>query len=277
MALTINTNINALNAQTNLSRTQAGLSQAINRLSSGLRVNTAKDDAAGLAIAKSIEMDVRALRQGERNANDGVSLLQTAQSGLLEVSSLLTRMRELAVQSANGTLGTSERTNLEAEYGQLLSEVDRIANSTTFNGVSLINGTGPTANSIQVGADAGGNNVITFSLSAIDANAGAIGISGTTIGDAGAASAAITALDGAMSDLTTDLATLGANESRLTSAISNNRSRADNLEAAKSRIVDADFAAETSNLSKFNILQQAGVSVLAQANAIPQSVLSLLG
>jgi flagellin len=277
MALTINTNINALNAQTNLSRTQAGLSQAINRLSSGLRVNTAKDDAAGLAIAKSIEMDVRALRQGERNANDGVSLLQTAQSGLLEVSSLLTRMRELAVQSANGTLGTSERANLNAEYGQLLSEVDRIANSTTFNGVQLINGSGPATNSIQVGPDAGGNNVISFDLSAIDANASSLTINGTAVATVTNANSAISALDTAIGNLTTDLATLGANESRLTSAISNNRSRADNLEAAKSRIVDADFAAETSNLSKFNILQQAGVSVLAQANAIPQSVLSLLG
>lgn len=262
----INTNLASLNAQRNLNTSQTALSVSLQRLSSGLRVNSAKDDAAGLAISERMNAQVRGMTVAIRNASDGVSLAQTAEGALGTIGEALQRMRELAVQSANGTNGAGDRANLNAEYQQLSSEITRIASSTKFNGLAIIDADAG-AQVFQVGANVG--DTLTVTTVAVTTVAGDL----LSVANA---NTAITAIDTKLDSVNTDRATYGAAQSRFGYAISNLQSAHENQSAARSRIVDADFAAETAALTRGQILQQAGVAVLAQANALPNNVLALL-
>ena len=268
MALSVNTNVMSLAAQRNLSRNTNGLQTSIERLSSGLRVNSAKDDAAGLAIATRIDAQVRGLNVAVRNAGDAISLSQTAEGGLAEITNMLQRMRELAVQSANATNSASDRANLDAEYQQLNTEITRQVGATTFNGVAIIGG-GAGAQVFQVGANA--TDVITVTTADMAAAA-----AGGDITSAANATTALGTVDTAMDLVTTNRALYGATQNRFQSVINNLTVASENQAAARGRIMDADFAMETANLTRLQILQQAGTAMVAQANQIPQSVLSLL-
>jgi len=275
MPQTINTNLNSLNAQRNLASSQGSLSVAMQRLSSGLRVNSAKDDAAGLAIAERMNSQVRGMNVAARNANDGISLSQTAEGALGKIGDAMQRMRELAVQSANGTNNAQDRDNLQAEFQQLNDEVARIVSGTRFNGTVLFDGTQGTF-SFQVGAGTDATDTLTINsvdLTATVAAVGALNISGV---DSTGALAAITALDVGIIDVTTARASFGAAQNRFDSVIGSLTVFAENLAAARGRIMDADFAAETAALSRAQILQQAGNAMVAQANQLPQQVLTLL-
>ncbi len=266
MAMTINTNVNSLNAQRNLTGSQMSLSTSMQRLSSGLRVNSAKDDAAGLAIADRMNAQIKGTNVAIRNANDGISLAQTAEGALATVTDALQRMRELAVQAQNGSNGSSDRANLDTEYQALSAEITRIATQTKFNGNAVI-GAGAGAQVFQVGANNG--DTLTITTTAVTTVAGGL----TT---AAAASTAVAALDTALDGITTNRASYGAAISRFGFAISNLAITGENQSAARGRIMDADFASETANLSRSQILQQAGTAMVAQANQLPQQVLSLL-
>jgi flagellin len=266
MSLTINTNLASLNAQRNTSTSQNALSTAMQRLSSGLRVNSAKDDAAGLAIGQRMDAQARGMNVAARNANDGISLAQTADGALATVSDALQRMRELAVQAANGSNGTTDRANLDTEYQQLSQQITDIAAQTKFNGSAIIGG-GAGAQTFQVGANVG--DTLTVTTNAVTTVAGGL----TT---AAAANTAITAIDAKMDAINTDRATYGATMNRLSFTSSNLQIASENQTAARSRIMDADFASETANLSRANILQQAGNAMVAQANQLPQQVMTLL-
>ncbi len=273
MALTINTNIASLNAQRNLGSSQSMLNTSLQRLSSGLRVNSAKDDAAGLAISDRMTSQIRGLNQAARNANDGISMAQTAEGALQEVTNILQRMRELAVQSSNGTNSSDDRASLNAEVTQLKAEIDRIANNTKFNGKVILSGAFSAAGLVfQVGADKG--EIVSVKVAGATANK--LAISTTTVDTFTNAQTAIGAVDAAIKTIDTIRGDLGAVQNRLESTISNLQNVSENISAARSRILDADVAQETSNLTKANILQQAGVSVLSQANQSPQLALSLL-
>jgi flagellin len=273
MALTINTNVASLNAQRNLGVSQSALSKSMQRLSSGLRINSAKDDAAGLAISDRMTAQIRGLNQAARNANDGISLAQTAEGALQESTNLLQRMRELAVQSANDTNSTSDRTSIQDEVDQLTAELDRIAQTTQFNGKALLDGTMTTA-TFQVGANSGTSETISFGIDGATAND--LGVSGLSVASAGAAQDAIDSIDSALTIVDGIRGGLGAVQNRFESTIANLNNVSENLSAARSRILDADIAQETSAMTKNNILQQAGVAILAQANQAPQLALSLL-
>jgi flagellin len=266
MPQVINTNVMSLNAQRNLNASQSSLAVSLQRLSSGLRVNSAKDDAAGLAIGERMNAQVRGMSVAIRNANDGISLAQTAEGALSTVSEALQRMRELAVQSANGSNGAGDRANLNAEYQELSAEITRIASSTKFNGLAILDADAG-AQVFQVGANVG--DTLTITTSAVTTVAG-------DLLSAANANTAITALDAKLDSVNTDRATYGAAQSRFTSAITNLESARENQASARGRIMDADFAAETANLTRAQILQQAGTAMLAQANAMPQNVLALL-
>jgi len=266
MALSINTNLLSLNAQRNLGTSQMSLATSMQRLSSGLRINSAKDDAAGLAIAARMDAQIRGINVAIRNANDGISLAQTAEGALSTVTDALQRMRELAVQAQNGSNGTSDRANLDTEYQQLSAEITRIAAQTKFNGIAIV-GAGAGAQTFQVGANNG--DTLTITTVAVTTVAGGV----TT---AAAASTAVAAIDTALDTITSNRATYGAAMSRFSMAISNLSISGENQTAAKGRIMDADFAQETANLSRAQILQQAGTAMVAQANQQPQLVLNLL-
>lgn len=267
MALSVNTNVMSLSAQRNLSRTQTGLATSMERLSSGLRVNSAKDDAAGLAIANRIDAQTRGLNVAIRNAGDAISLAQTAEGGLSEITNMLQRMRELAVQSANATNSASDRTNLDAEFQQLNTEITRQIGATSFNGISVLSTTG--SQTFQVGANVG--QTITVNTTAVSAAAPGGDITTDTN-----ANTAIGAIDTAIDLVTSTRATYGAVQNRFQSVINNLQVASENQAAARGRIMDADFAMETANMTRYQILQQAGTAMVAQANASPQSVLSLL-
>lgn len=279
MALVVNTNIPALNAQRNLSKSQRDLNQAMQRLSSGLRINSAKDDAAGLAISDRMTSQIRGLNQAARNAMDGISLSQTAEGALQETTNMLQRMRELAVQSANDTNTAEDRSSLDAEFQSLIEEINRIATTTAFNGKTMLTGSYANPGSgfvFHVGANA--DQVISITISG--ASAGALGTTGTVdaqdILTRSGANSTIAIIDEAISDIDVMRGDLGAAQNRMESTISNLKNVAENLSAARSRILDADIAQETSEMTKNNILQQAGVSILSQANQTPQLALSLL-
>lgn len=273
MALVINTNIGSLNAQRNLSQSQGALAKSMQRLASGLRINSAKDDAAGLAISDRMTSQIRGLNQAVRNANDGISLAQTAEGALQEVTNILQRMRELAVQSANGTNTTNDRASLNAEFSQLQTEIGRISSSTKFNGQVLLTGTYSVAKAqFQVGPDA--NQVISVQIKA--ATLSGLGVAANSVATAAGAQSALATIDSAISQVDSVRGDLGAVQNRFESTIANLSNIAENLSAARSRILDADIAMETSAMTKNNILQQAGVSILAQANQTPQLALSLL-
>ncbi|MDR0213277.1 MAG: flagellin FliC [Comamonas sp.] len=280
MAMTINTNIQSLNAQRNLGTSQSSLATSMQRLSSGLRVNSAKDDAAGLAIAERMNAQVRGMNVAVRNANDGISLSQTAEGALGKISENLQRMRELAVQASNDTNGTTDRTALDNEYKQLALENQRVIDNTKFNGQSLLTGTGGASGSFtfQVGANTSTDNQITINTSNIKtamttATQGSAASLGAT---AGSARDAIDAVDAALNEINSKRADFGAAQNRFDAVISNLQVASENAAAARGRIMDADFASETSNLSRSQILQQAGTAMVAQANQLPQGVLSLL-
>ncbi|EOW6771552.1 flagellin domain-containing protein [Cronobacter muytjensii] len=273
----INTNLLSLTTQTNLNKSQSALGTAIERLSSGLRINSAKDDAAGQAIANRMTSQVKGMTQAARNANDGISLVQTAEGNLNEINTNLQRIRELAVQAANDTNGTTDLASINTEISQRLEEIDRIAGSANFNGKKLLDGSATDFN-IQVGAGTGTSDTITIKTDAlIDAKATSLdaGLTGS-IGNNSDAKNFIDAADKAIAAVDTARSNMGAIQNRFESTINNLNNSINNLSAAQSRIQDADYATEVSNMSRAQILQQAGTSVLSQANQVPQSMLSLL-
>ncbi|EKY2034518.1 flagellin [Cronobacter sakazakii] len=274
----INTNLLSLTTQTNLNKSQSALGTAIERLSSGLRINSAKDDAAGQAIANRMTSQVKGMTQAARNANDGISLVQTAEGNLNEINTNLQRIRELAVQAANDTNGSTDLTSINTEITQRLSEIDRIAGGANFNGKSLLNGSVSTVLKIQVGAGTSSNDTISIGSNAlINATSGTLSSTlSTAISDNASAQTVISAADAAIAQIDTARSNMGAIQNRFESTINNLNNSINNLSAAQSRIQDADYATEVSNMSRAQILQQAGTSVLSQANQVPQSMLSLL-
>lgn len=276
MGLRINTNTASLNAQRNLMGTKLNLDKSLERLSSGYRINRAGDDAAGLAISENLRAQIRGLKQASRNASDGVSLVQVAEGSLNEISSILIRLRELAVQAASDTIGPVERQFLNVEYDQLISETDRIADGTEFNGTQLLSGTGSILD-FQVGTRNDPNiDRLSFDASKADANSAALGVNLTSVADKASAQNALSAIDQAIVSVSAMRADFGAIQNRLQSTISNLAVSVENMSAANSRIRDVDVAEETAELTRNNILLNAGTSVLAQANSTAQTALSLL-
>ena len=292
MPQTINTNIISLNAQRSLNGSQAALATSMQRLSSGLRVNSAKDDAAGMAIAERMSAQARGMTVAIRNANDGISLAQTAEGALGKVSDSLQRMRELSVQAANATNSVSDQQSLDKEFGELAKEIQRVQGSTSFNGLKVLgSNAGPMA--FQVGANTSSSDTINITTTDMTTEASMVAVAGTdnagtgraaigpdagatTTLDATAVQGVIDKIDKAIDTVNTQRATLGASQSRFGAAVSNLQMGVENQTAARSRIIDTDFAAETANLSRANILQQAGNAMVAQANQLPQQVLQLL-
>ncbi|MFO1031787.1 MAG: flagellin [Planctomycetota bacterium] len=274
MGLRVNTNVASINAQRNLSNVTERLSNNYRRLSTGLRISSAADDAAGLAISERLRSQVRSLDQAKRNANDGISLVQTAEGALNEVSSVLTRLRELAIQSSNGSVSNQDKETLDEEFQSLVSEVNRIGRSTEFNGIKLLDGSSSSV-SFQVGfGTTSGIDTLSVSLSA--ALSTTLSLNSLDIGSGGATTTAISNIDAAINTISSLRGSLGAVQNRLGSTINNLAVQVENLSAAESRIRDVDVAYETAQLTRNNILQQASISVLSQANAQPQSALSLL-
>jgi flagellin len=276
MGLRINTNVSSLNAQRNLGVTRLAQQKVLEQLSSGSRINRAGDDAAGLAISENLRAQIRGLGQAERNAQDGISLVQIAEGAMAEVSNIMIRLRELAVQAASDTIGPTERKFLNVEFEQLMSEVDRIANSTEFNRVPLLNGTGSVFD-IQIGtrndplADR-----LTFDASSADVNVAALGLNLASVSDKISAQNSLAAIDQAIQNVSGIRADFGALQNRLQSTINNIQVSNENLSAANSRIRDTDIASATSEMTRTNILMQAGTSVLAQANQSTTNALSLI-
>jgi flagellin len=280
MPQTINTNIASLNAQRNLNASQSSLATSMQRLSSGLRVNSAKDDAAGLAIAERMNAQVRGMNVAVRNANDGISLAQTAEGALSKVGDALQRMRELAIQARNATNSSSDKDSLNKEFAELQSEISRVLGGTTFNGQRIL-GADATTLTFQIGANTGPDDIINITtenlttatdIAAITATTAVIDAT-ATIGDI---ANVIDDIDSAIDNVNNTRATFGATQSRFDAIISNLQQSVENQAAARSRIMDADFAAETAAMSRAQILQQAGSAMVAQANQLPQQVLSLL-
>lgn len=284
MAITINTNVAAINAQRNLSKTQGGLNTSLQRLSSGLRINSGADDAAGLAISEKLKAQVRSLAQAERNAQDGISLLQTMEGAMGEVSGILTRMRELAIQAANDTVGSSERGFIDSELSELRDEIDRIASVTEFNGLKLMDGSTSGGITFQVGINNSSSDRLSFGAASgeLDLTASSLGGASASLVDVdlstiSGAQDALAVIDEAIGTISERRATVGAYQNRLNVTIANLATARENLSAANSRIRDVDVAQETADLTRSQILMQAGVSVLAQANQVPSLALSLLG
>ncbi|WP_293751058.1 flagellin [uncultured Paraglaciecola sp.] len=278
MAMVINTNVASINSQRQLTNTNNALATSMERLSSGLRVNSAKDDAAGLAIGNKMDSQIRGMTVATRNASDGISMAQTAESAMGEITNTMQRMRDLAVQSGNdGAVTAKDREKLQSEYKQLNDELSRIVKNTEFNGKKIINGSLSGGIAIQVGANTTADNQISVDVANVsgtisDVTAASIGSDATATG----ALAAIAAIDAAIEAIDTSRAKLGAVQNRFTTTISNLQSSIENQSAAKSRIMDTDFAMETAELSRNQILQQAGTAMLSQANQAPNAVLGLL-
>ena len=277
--LSINTNVTSINAQRSLGVTQMKLSENYGRLSSGNRINRASDDAAGLAISERFKSQIRSYAQAERNAMDAISLLQTAEGAMNEITGVLTRIRELAIQGANGTLGSTERGYLDQEKTALIAEIDRIAQVTEFNGQNLLNGGGTgVVFEFQVGIDGTINDRIAVSVSDMTtATLGGGGLSAISLSTQTGSRSALTNLDLAIDAVSTARAALGVSQNRMVVTIANLGSTRENVVASNSRIRDVDVAAASAEMTKYNILMQSGVSVLAQANQMPQYALKLLG
>ena len=274
MALTVNTNMSALNAANTLNNTQGALSQTLARVSSGMRITRAADDAAGAAVAQNLSTQARSGRQAMRNANDGISVIQTAEAATKEVTSILDRIRELAVQSSSDTLASTERAYIQTETSSLLSEVSRIAQSNEFNGISLSNG-GNSVLTVQVGVDGTANSQISITLT--DLMASSLGVDGVTLTTAAAARSAIATVDTAIDSVNSARATYGSAQNRLESSVNNMSSYVEALTGAASQIQDADYAHETAEMTRLQVMQQAGVAALGQARSINTSVIGLLG
>jgi flagellin len=282
MAITINTNVFSINAQRNLNSTQNALGKSLERLSSGFRINRAADDSAGLAISERIKAQIRSANQAERNTLDGVSLVQTAEGAFNEINGILIRLRELAVQSANGVLAASDRESIDTEADQLVAELTRISNTTKFNGLTLLGSNSATTYTFQVGTGTTSSDTIAISIQPTRASAfGSANLDLTaatfTLTSASGAQDALTTLDSALTSANTSRATLGAAQNRLEATARNLAVAVENLAAANSRIRDVDVAEETAELTRNQILSQAGASILAQANQSPSLALSLLG
>jgi len=280
VTLSINTNIQSINAQRNLDQSQGSLATSMQRLSSGLRINSAKDDAAGLAIAQRMSAQVKGMNVAIRNANDGISLAQTADGALSHVSDSLQRMRELAVQARNSTNSSSDKDSLNKEFSQLQSEISRVLGGTTFNGKAML-GADATQMDFQIGANTSTNDTVSITTVNMVTDSKISAVTGTSAvidstATAGAIGTVIDNIDKAIDEVNDTRATFGASESRFDSIISNLQSGVENQSAAQSRIMDADFATETANMSRAQVLQQAGTAMIAQANQLPQQVLSLL-
>jgi flagellin len=275
MPIVINSNIASLEAQRNLSKTQVDQSMNFQRLSSGMRINGAADDAAGLAISENLNAQVRSFSVAERNSNNAISMAQTAESALGQVSSILTRMRELAVQGANGDLGATDRGYLDTEFQSLRSEITRISDSTLFNGRQLLGGAATTV-TFQVGINNTTSDRIDVSFGGVDLTA--LGLAASNLAGATAATsqAAIGAIDGAITNVSTRRATFGASMNRLATTVANLQSMKTNMSAAHSRIKDVDVAEETASMARNQVLSQAAVAILSQANQAPQLAMSLL-
>jgi flagellin len=274
MSLVINTNLASLNARGSLDTVSNRLEKNFAHLSTGLRITTAADDAAGLAISERMRAQIRSLSQAQRNANDGISMVQVGEGAMNEMDNILIRMRELAIESNNGTVSASDKDTLNDEFTSLIAEIDRIAQATQFNGVNLLNGS--TANVVfQVGAN-NVTNVDTLSVGLVSVLASDLGISALDISSAGSATTAIAGIDAAINVVVASRGDLGALQNRLQSTITNLGVSVENLTAAESRIRDVDVATETAELTRNSILQQASISVLAQANVQPQNALKLL-
>jgi flagellin len=277
--ISVLTNVASLNAQRNLSETQKALSASIGRLSSGMRINSASDDAAGLGISENLKANIRSLAQAQRNSNDGISMGQVAEGGMNQMQGIVSRMRELSVQSANQTLGSTERGYIQTEFTQLGQEIDRISNVTDFAGQKLLDGSASAGLSLQVGINNTANDRLTFKVTKLATTT--LGSTSLHVGSASLSTAtnaqkAIAVFDKAITQLSTARASIGASQNRLQVTVSNLAVAQENLSAAQSRISDVDVANETASLSKAQILSQAGLAVLAQANQMPQSALSLL-
>jgi len=277
MAFIVRFNIAALRSINQLNKTQTSLTGSLEKISSGLRIRRASDDAAGLAVSSRMNSDNVSLRQAMRNANDGVSLVQTAEGTLNEIGSILTRMRELSVQASNGTYSTSDRQLIDKEFVLMKNEIRRIASNSTFNGISLLAGKDTGSITIQVGIDNIGNDKLSIQMSAISASQGALSITSLSVSTSGGALAAIASIDAAINTVNTARSELGATQNRLESALSQASTYSENLSASYSQIMDLDYASESATMTRYQIMQQAGVAALGQAKAIPQSVLSMLG
>jgi flagellin len=281
MAMTVRTNMAALSSINTLNKTQGSLASSLEKISSGLRINRAADDAAGLGVATRMESDNTSLKQAMRNTNDGISMVQTAEGSIEQLSNILIRFRELTVQAANETYTSTDRTMIQTEMGQLQNEYNRITSTANFNEQDLLEAT--TAVSIQVGIDGSADNRITFTLSNFATTAGAIG-GGLSIvfgqiangAEVTVAQANLARLDSAVNSLSSRRATLGAIQNRFENALSEASTYSQNLSAAQSQILDVDYASESANMTRYQIQSQAGVAALAQAKAIPQSIISLL-
>jgi flagellin len=276
MALSMNTNPTSLNAQRNLNSAQMKLSANLSRLSSGLRINQASDDAAGLGISEKMRAQVRGLAQASRNANDGVSMIQVAEGAMNEQAGILTRLRELAVQSANGTLGATERGYITTEATSQIAELDRISTVTDFNGVKMLGADAATTQTMQVGTGSSTDDRIDINFTKTD-SATLFGGTALDLSTAGASRTALDTLDTAISSLSTSRASVGASQNRLVITMNNLSVARENISSAESRIRDVDVAEETASMTRNQILSQAGVSVLAQANQLPSAALKLLG
>jgi flagellin len=266
----INTNVSGLQASSALALNTSSMQTSMQRLSTGLRINSASDDAAGLAISQKMTAQIRGLDQAVRNANDGISLLQTAEGDMGAVGTALQRMRELAVQASNGTNSTTDTDSLQTEFTSMIDEIDRVANNSQFNNLTIGGGTFV----FQIGANNTANDSISLTIDAFDATE--LGVDSGSVDLTTDAGAAIDAIDAALETLNTGRATLGATQNRLSKTVESLTTTSTNMSAARSRIMDADYAKETTNLARAQIIQQAGTAMLAQANQAPQSVLALL-
>jgi len=274
MALFVNTNVASLGAQRHLGNTQMDLGKSVNRLASGLRIVEAADDAAGLGISEKLKAQIRGLEQAERNANDGISMIQVAEGAMNEQAGILTRLRELGVQAANGTLGSTERGFIDTERAQLVAELDRISTVTDFNGINML-GSGAGTVTFQVGINGTTSDTISMSFTKTDSST--LGLGSMSFTTAAVAQSALSTIDAAISTLSTSRAAIGASQNRLSVTLTNLSTATENTAAANSRIRDVDVANETARLTRSQILSQAGVSVLAQANQLPSLALSLIG
>jgi len=279
MSISVLTNTTSMNAQRNLAGTQSALSASIGRLSSGMRINTAADDAAGLGISENLKSNIRSLGQAQRNTNDGVSMSQVAEGAMDDMQGIVSRMRELSVQSANSTLGGNERGYIQTEFTQLRNEINRISAVTNFNGQKLVDGSASAGLSFQVGIKNSSNDRIAMSITKLTTStlgSTSLHIASATLSTVTGAQNAIACFDKAITQLSSARAKVGAVQNRMTITIANLASTQEHLSAANSRIRDVDVASETAQMTKSQILSQAGLAVLSQANQLPQSALSLL-
>jgi flagellin len=279
MSISVLTNVASLNAQRNLASTQSALAASVGRLSSGMRINTASDDAAGLGISENLKANIRSMAQAQRNANDGISMSQVAEGSMSDMQGIVSRMRELSVQSSNATLGDTERGYIQTEFTQLSSEINRISSVTDFNGQKLLDGSASAGLSFQIGIQNTANDRISMSITKLTTStlgSTSLHIASASLSTAAKAQSAIGAFDKAIQQLSQARAKVGATQNRMQVTVSNLAATQENLTAANSRIRDVDVAQESANLTKSQILSQAGLAVLAQANQLPQSALSLL-